>query len=190
MPRARVVPSALSALLLAACGSNGGTPTDARVAIDAGPCWPVPSTPGGAIELGTGDIDFEPLGDTLEIVTSSAQSDPYVQVHSRIHDLPPGDADNLLNPTNPRTKATLVIESLGLTLTGDCPARYGYLPAPGSAAGVFDLIHSLHVGFGFMPIDQVPGQQGRVTIEIVGSDGHYAKAEKLVTIVLPPAASP
>ena len=185
MPRSRVVHSALGILLLAACGGTNGTTIDAAP-IDAAPCWPVPSTPGGTIELGTGDIAFEPLGDTLEIISSPAQSDPFVQVHARIRDLPPGNTDDLLDPTNPRTKASLVIESLGLTLGVDCPARFAYVASP--APGAFDLVHSLHVGFGFMPIDQVPGKQGHLTIEIVGSDGHYAKAEKLVTLVAPPAS--
>jgi hypothetical protein len=187
MPRSRVVHSALGILLLTACGGSDGTAADASIPSEAGPCWPIPSTPGGEIELGTGDLTFEPLGDTLEIIASPAQSDPFVQVHARIRDLPPGNANDILDPANPRTKASLVIESLGLALGVDCPARIPYIPAP--ASGAFDLVHSLHVGFGFMPIDQVPGSQGRVTIEIVGSDGHYAKAEKLVTLIASPPAA-
>lgn len=174
-------------LLLGACGGNGGA-VDARVVVDAGPCWPLPSTPGGEVELGTGDIDFVPLGDTLEVISSPAQSDPFVQVHARIRDLPPGDADDIFAPGNPKTKASLVIESLGMTIGVDCPATLGYAAA--AEPGAFDMVHSLHVGFGFMPIDQVPGKQGRVTIEVVGSDGHYAKAEKLVTLTASSAATP
>ncbi len=188
MPRARVV-SALGLGLLAACGGNNSTPADARVVVDAGPCWPLPSTPGGEIELGTGDVVFEPLGDTLPIVKSPAQSDPFVQIHARIRGLPPGDADDIFAPANPRTKANVVIESLGLSLGVECPASLGYAAAA-AEPGAFDLVHSLHVGFGFMPIDQVPGKQGRVTIEVVGSDGHSAKAEKLVTLTAPAAATP
>ena len=187
MPRTLVVSGAL---LIGACGGNGGSAPDARVAIDAaGPCWPLPSTPGGEIEIGTGDIAFEALGDTLDVISSPAQSDPFVQVHARIRDLPPGDADDIFAPGNPRTKASLAIESLGVTIGVDCPASLGYT-ASAAAPGAFDMVHSLHVGFGLMPIDQVPGKQGRVTIEIVGADGHYAKAEKLVMLVARPDTSP
>jgi hypothetical protein len=182
MPRARVVHRALGVLLLAACGGKDGSGTGD---VDAGPCWPLNATPGGEVELGTGDIDFEPLADTLQIVSSPAQSDPYVQIHARIRDLPPGDPNDIFASGNPKTKVDLVIESLGLSLGVACPASLGYGPAPES--GAFDMVHSLHVGFGFMPIDNVPGTQGRVTIEVVGSNGHYAKAEKLVTLTAAPS---
>jgi hypothetical protein len=162
-------------LLLAACGD-----TESPV-VDAGPCWPLNASPGGEVELGTGDIEFEPLLDTLEVINSPAQSDPYVEIHSRIRGLPPGNANDIFDPANPKTKASLVIESLGLTLGVECPASLGYAAAP--ASGAFDMVHSLHVGFGFMPIDDVPGKQGRVTVEVVGSNGRYAKTEKLVTLV-------
>jgi len=184
MSRARVV---LSALLLAACGGNGSTGSDARV-VDAGPCWPLPSTPGGSVELGTGDIVFEPLGDTLEVISSPAQSDPFFQVHARIRGLPPGDANDIFAPGNPKTKARVDIEALGVSIGVDCPATLGY--AASTEPGAFDMVTSLHVGFGLMPIDQVPGKQGRVTVEVVGSDGHYAKAEKLVTLTGSSAATP
>jgi|GEM_PF-6319553 len=186
MPRTLVVSgAAVLSLVLGACGGNGGSAPDARLADAAGPCWPLPSTPGGEIELGTGDIAFEPLGDTLDLISSPAQADPFVQVHARIRDLPPGDADDIFAPGNPRTKASLAIEALGVTIGVDCPASLGYA-ASAAAPGAFDMVHSLRVGFGVMPIDQVPGKQGRVTIEVVGADGRYAKAEKLVMIVARP----
>jgi hypothetical protein len=169
---------AVGALLFAACGSDGEDPTpDAPV---GGPCWPLEATPGGEVELGTGDITFEALGDTLEIITSSAQSDPFVEIHARIRDLPTGDPENLFDPDNPRTKASLFIESLNLTLGVSCPATIGYTAAP--VSGAFDLARSLKVGFGFMPIAGIPGRQGRITLEVVSSDRRYAKAEKVVTL--------
>jgi hypothetical protein len=169
-------------LLLAACGGEADPP------VDAGPCWPLNATPGGEVEIGTGDIDFEPLSDTLEIISSPAQSDPFVEIHSRIRGLPPGDPDDILSTANPKTKINLVIESLGLTLGVDCPANFGYVAA--TEPGAFDMVHSLHVGFGFMPIDDVPGKQGRITIEVVGSNRRYAKAEKLVTLTASMATAP
>lgn len=173
--RAHLSRGALGILLLAGCGGGDDAPPDA-----AGPCWPLEASPGGEVEIGTGDIEFEPLADTLEIISSPAQSDPFVEIHSRIRGMPPGDPNDLFNPANPKTKISVAVDSLGLVLANECPATFGY--APSSESGAFDMVHSLHVGFGFMSIADVPGKQARVTIEVVGSNRRYAKAEKLVTL--------
>ncbi len=182
----RVGPGALGAsLVFASCGSN-----DSSVA-DAGPCWPLNATPGGQVELGTGDIAFAPMPDTAAIIRGLSQSDPYLQVHARIRGLPPGDPSNVFDPRNPKTKASAVIADLALTLGVECPASLGYIASPSSPqSGEFDLSpHSLRVGFGSFPSEQALGKQALITIEVVGSNGLYAKAEKLVTLVPMPAAA-
>jgi hypothetical protein len=181
MPLLRVVHSALGAsVLLAACGGNESP------GVDAGPCWPLNATPGGQVELGTGDIDFEPMPDMISIISNASQSDPYIQVHSRIRGLPPGDPRNLFDPRNPKTKVSAVIPDLGLVLGMgiDCPATLGYVASP--EPGAFDLSpHSLRFGFGFGgAADQASGKQAHITIEVVGSNGLYAQAEKLVTLMM------
>lgn len=178
MPLLRVVNSALGSafgagLLLASCGGNGGT-------VDAGPCWPLNAKPGGQVELGTGDIDFEPMPAMLSIVMNGSQSDPFLQVHSRIRGLPPGNPDDPFDSHNPKTKVGATIADLGLVLGVDCPASLGYIPS--SEAGAFDMLHSLRLGFGTRPLDQLSGKQIRITIEVVGSNGLYAQDEKLVTL--------
>jgi hypothetical protein len=188
MPRLRVAHGALGAsLVFASCGSN-----DSPVA-DAGPCWPLNATPGGQVELGTGDITFAPMPDMIAIISSVSQSDPYLQVHSRIRGLPPGDPENIFDPRNPKTKVSAVIADLALTLGVECPASLGYIASPSSPqSGDFDLSpHSLRLGFGFdhPPLDQLSGKQALITIEVVGSNGRYAKADKLVTLVTMPAAA-
>jgi hypothetical protein len=40
------------------------------------------------------------------------------------------------------------------------------------------------------PLDQVSGKQARITVEVVGSNGLYAKDEKLVTLMLMTSAAP
>jgi len=162
-------------LLLAACGDDEP--------VDPGPCWPLPSKPGGQVELGIGDIDFKPMPDVTMIVRNASQSDPYLEVHSRVHGIPPGDPFNSLDPHNPKTKVAVVIEAAGLSLGNECPASLGYVPA--SETDAFDLIHSLRIGFGAFPVDQVAGKQARITIEVVGSNKIYASDEKLVTLMLP-----
>lgn len=183
MSHVRMVCSGLGVALLASCGSPSHGSPDAP----AGPCWPLDAMPGGQAELGTGDIAFEAMPAMLPIIRSAIQSDPYLQIHSRIHGLPPGDPGDILAPGNPKTKVSATIDELGVTLEVPCPASLGYVSSP--EAGAFDLIHSLRVGFGAMPLDQFAGKQARITLEVVGSNGLYAQDTKLVTLTLSSAAN-
>jgi hypothetical protein len=168
---------AVGVMVLLACG-------DEQAMVDA-PCWPLDASPGGQVELGTGDITFEPMPATVMIIRNASQSDPYLEVHSRIRGLPPGNPDDFFDPRNPRTKIGAVIEELGLVLGFECPASIGYVESP--EPGAFDMLHSLRIGFGTTAIDQVSGKQARVTIEVVGSNGRYARDEKLVVLMTPPS---
>jgi hypothetical protein len=167
------------ALLLAGCDGGG------KAAPDAGPCWPLTAEPGGEVEIGTGDIAFEPMPEILPVTRNASQSDPFLPIHSRIRGMPPGDPDDPFDRSNPRTKVSATIPDLGVTLGVDCPASIGYVDAP--VNGSFDLLHSLRIGFGARPLAEVHGKQALVTIEVVGSNGRYAKAEKLVVLDAPPS---
>jgi hypothetical protein len=182
MSHVRVVCSALGvSLLLASCGGHPSQNPDA-----AGPCWPLDAMPGGQAELGTGDIAFEPMPAMLPVIRNASQSDPFLQIQARIHGLPPGNPDNILDPGNPRTKVGATIDELGLTLEVECPASLGYVASP--EAGAFDLVHSLRIGLGTTPPAQVAGKQVRITLEVVGSNGLYAQDMKLVTLTTASAA--
>jgi hypothetical protein len=182
MPLLRTVPGVLGAgLLLAACGSN-------EHPVDAG-CWPLSDPP--SAQIGTGDITFAPMPDVLPvIINTGAQSDPFLQVHARIHGIPPGDPQDTLAPGNPKTMGSVVIPELGRTLGPDGPATFGYACSP--EPGAYDMARSLHIGFGFgdNPLDQVSGKQARITIEVVGSNGLSARDEKLVTLMVMSGAAP
>ena len=168
---------ALGALmLLAACGDDDPMPYD-------GPCWPLPAEPGGQVELGTGDLAFEPMPDVPAVIRNGSQADPFLRIHSRIRGMPPGDPDDFFDPRNPKTKVGLAIDELGLALGEDCPASLGYVSAPEPDA--FDMVHSLRIGFGMFPLDQVAGKQARITVEVVGSNRRYARDERLVTLMIP-----
>jgi hypothetical protein len=171
------VQASLVVLVLAGCSGKEGTP-------DAGPCWPLSATPGGEVELGTGDIAFEPMPDVLSITKNASQSDPFLPIHSRIRGMPPGDSNDPFDRANPRTKVSATIPDLGLTLGVECPASIGYVDAP--VDGSYDLLHSLRIGFGARPLAEVHGKQAMLTVEVVGSNGVYAKAEKLVLLDAPP----
>jgi hypothetical protein len=183
MPRLCSVHRALRAgLLLAACGGNE------RPAADAG-CWPLSDSP--SAQIGTGDVTFEPLPDVLPVIINASQGDPYLQVHVRIHGIPPGDPQDTLASGNPKTMGSVVIPELGRTLGADRPpATFGYTCSP--EPGAYDLARSLHIGFGFgdNPLDQVSGKQARITVEVIGSNGLSARDEKLVTLMVMSGAAP
>jgi hypothetical protein len=181
VPRSCIAHSALGAgLLLAACGSS-------EHAVDAG-CGPLGDTPGA--EAGTGSVAFEPMPGVLPIFNNNSQSDPYVEVHARIRGIPPGNPEDAFDPGNPKTSEVVVVADLGLTLGPDVdhPATLGYVCAP--AVDAYDMIHAIKIGFGQNPLDQVSGKQARITIKIVGANGASASDEKLVTLMVMPAAAP
>lgn len=182
MSHLRAACSALGGtLLLASCGGPASQAADAP----PGPCWPLDAMPGGQAELGTGDIAFEPMPAMLPIMRNGSQADAFLQIHARINGLPPGNPDDLLDPRNPHTKVGAMIDELGLTLGVECPASLGYVASPG---GGFDLVHSLRIGLGTIPLDQVAGKQARITLVVVGANGLSAQDMKLVTLTVPSAA--
>lgn len=163
---------------LAACSGSPAMP-------DAGACWPVAATPGGEVELGTGDTAFAPMPRTLPVIKDQTQGDPYLMINARIRGLPPGDPDDLLAPNNPRTKIEVAIPGLGWTLGVPCPARMGYVPAR-DTADAYDLARALHVGFGYdRPVQVADGEPAHITISVVGSNGLVATAEQTVTLSIP-----
>jgi hypothetical protein len=166
--------------VLAACGGGESEPD----AYD-GPCWPLPSEPGGEVQMGTGDIAFEEMPDLLVVTSNASQSDPFLMIHSRIRGMPPGNPNDAFDRANPKTKVAADINEGEVVLELACPASIGYVP--GDSADSFDLLHSLRLGFGFgFPLATVDGKQARITVEVVGSNGLYARAEKLVTLSIPP----
>lgn len=130
-----------------------------------------------------------PLPDQLPIMRGAAQSDPYLAIRSRMRGLPPGNPDDFLDPTNPKTKVSMVIADLSLTLGVDCPANIAYIPST-DEPGAYDVPFPFHLGFGSFPVDQVGGKQGTVTIDVVGNNGVGAHAEKTVVLVLPAGSGP
>lgn len=167
-------------MLVVACGDDLPGPP-----VDAGPCWPLPATPGGRVELGTGSIAFEPLPSPMPIIANGSQADPFLELFARIHDIPPGDPLDFFDPANPRTKMTVTVPALGLTLGVPCPASIGYVQT--DEPGVSDLPRSLRVGIGVNPIAEFADQQAEILVEVVGSNGLYARDQKTVTLSIPPS---
>lgn len=169
---------ALSGLVLAACGGDDGPGFPHDV------CAPLDATPGAEVELGIGESTFEPMPDVLPVVRDLSQSDPHIVVNARIRGLPPGNPDDILDRHNPRTKASAAIEDLGWTLGPECPGSLPYVASP--EPGAYDLIQPYKLGFMGLPVDEAAGKQARITIEVIGTNGLSARAEKLVTLMVPP----
>lgn len=162
---------------IAACGSSS-QPHDP---VDAGPCWPLPSMPGGQVTMGTGDVAYEPMTSVLQITQSGAQSDPYLEIHSRMTGMPPGDPNDALNPKNPHTKVTAFIPDLNKMMGQECPASLGYVAT--SQPDTFDMVHSLRLGFGtYADAQTAMGKTVMITVEVVGSNGLYAMDQRTVTL--------
>lgn len=174
-----IVGTSVWGLSMWACG-------DASSRLDAGTCWPLPSTPGGSVTIGTGDVAYEPLGDVVDVVKNAIQSDPHLRIHARIRGMPPGNPDDAFDPANPRTRVSAEIPELGITLGVLCPASLGYVPAS-NEEGAYDLPRSLRAGFGSYPLANVDGKQARLVVEVISSDALYATDEKTVTLHVPPA---
>jgi len=169
----------LGLVLCAGCGADDA-------AVPPGPCWPLDAVPGGSVELGTGDIKFAPMPDTVTIERNGTQSDPYLPIHARIRGLPPGDPNDFFDPTNPKTKISASVDDIGLVLGIDCPASIGYVPSPEPDA--YDMLHSLRIGFGTNALSQIDGKSARLVVEVVGSNGLYARDERIVVLMAPPPA--
>jgi hypothetical protein len=166
------------ALALAACGDGNHVFNDAP-----GPCWPVPSTPGGSVTLGTGDVTWQPLGATMTITKDASQGDPFLAIHSRMHGFPPGDPQDSLNTKNPKTKLSAVVDGTNFMMGVPCPATLGYVNSPDGVSGDYDLVHGLRLGF--MTSSNAQTQSGHtihITLEVVGNNGLYAKDERTVMI--------
>ena len=150
---------------------------------DAGPCWPLKGEPGGSVELGTGELMFQPMPTTLMVIRNASQSDPYLDINARIHGLPPGNPQDFFDPTNPKTKINATVPDLGWMLGIDCPASIGYMAS--GTPDYFDMLHSLRIGFGANPVQMADGKTAHITIDVVGSNGLIAHDEKDVTLSVP-----
>ena len=175
------------ALLSSACGhstvADVATTTDAAEAAEAAdaaemvspqPCWLDTYTPGGTVELGT-------MPDTVHIAIWG-QGGYVIETHARITAMIPGNADDVLDPTDPRTRFNAYWVETGqpIFVPVRCATRLGY--APSSVAGSYDMAMGTAVPFDFGLSDaDIVGKQVRVVVEVIDANGLYATAEKVVT---------
>jgi len=180
------------ALVVVACGDNrvpDMNAVDASIAaIDVAPpesCWP----DDGQIArgwglLGTGRDTFEAMPAILPI-EYGAQDGFDLVANVKMDGLVPGDPSNVLNPINPRTRvrAYFAATNIPLNYLAKCPYRYGYIP---SADGHYQFAQGVAVVFETCwRAQHLIGQQVRIDLEIVDSDGGYATNSVTVTLAEP-----
>jgi hypothetical protein len=165
-------PGLLGATVLAACHS-------AQVPPDAAGCWPVEGTSAaGSVELGTGDTAWAEMPDTLQLRMGS-QNAGFLFVNSRILGLSPGDPSNFLNEGNPRTRIQGKLVD-GTIVGGDCPSRIGYSPH-GDGLDYWTAGQML-VFLPYTAEQTANNTNVIITIEVIDSARHYAKAQKTVFV--------
>ncbi|HEY0251764.1 MAG TPA: hypothetical protein VGC41_09565 [Kofleriaceae bacterium] len=163
---------------LAGCGSDPAP-------LDAGDCWPMSSsTPGGTIELGTGDSAFVAMPTEITLVYGS-QGGYHIPTRARIRGMQPGDLLDITSPTNPRTRIRGFFSDSGDATYGEaCPLRVGY---QGQTDGSFvepNVIESRF--FESLAPGDLEGKQVRVRAEVIDSNNLYASDEKVITVHVPP----
>jgi hypothetical protein len=157
-------------------GDEGGT-GDAGAAFDAGgDCWPVESsTAGGEVEIGTGPLGFEPMPEAVQFILGT-QGGTFLSVHARLRGLEPGNPDDLLDPTNPRTRFSAVLFD-GTEVARECPGTVGYEPSEENSYFERKRAQNLE----FLPFEL--GQKAFDTditliVEVIDAQGRYARDEK------------
>jgi hypothetical protein len=179
-----------SLMLAVGCGDNIKLASDAQQQPDvdaakmSSPCWLDTYTPGGSVELGTGELQFTPMGDQVALEYGS-QLGFDIPVNSRITGMLPGNPSDPLDPNNPRTRFHGYFMDTGAAINpGRCGIRLGYVP---SSASTFDLVHGGAILFDTsLTGTDLFGRQVLVVLEVIDSAGNYATTQKVVTCEPPP----
>jgi hypothetical protein len=170
-----------AAVMLVACHSSGASPDAPQDAA----CWPIEdTTPGGAVELGTGDLQWIPAPSMLQL-QMGFQKAGFLFINSRIQGLEPGDPSNFLNESNPRTRFRGTLAD-GTVVGGDCPSRVGY-QSRSDGHGYWQNGQMLV----FLPFEveqKANNTNVLVTLEVIDSAHHYAKDEKTIFVTPRPPA--
>ena len=158
---------------VAACG-GGGSGSD---------CWPVAgTTPGGAIELGTGLDFFEPLPAAIQFVVGN-QGGTFLILHARMTGLVPGNPDDPNDPTNPSTLFSVRLAD-GQDVNLECPGKVAYVDTDD---GYYTLARPFLMPF--LPFSLGEGAfdtDVQVSVEVVDSMLRSTRAVQTVRALTPP----
>ena len=170
---------------LCACGDNyAGTVVDGPIEAPK-PCWElVDPIPMGVGILGTGYDQFEAMPTDLPLEYGS-QNGFNVVANVQMRGLAPGNATDIFDPSNPRTRILAYFADTGVPLRRDanCPFRVGYKPVD---ATTYELSDGVPIIFDTCwRAEQLIGHQIRIKLEIFDSAGGYVTDERVATAVAP-----
>jgi hypothetical protein len=156
-----------------------GCPPGAGGAPDADVDWG-DAVPGGAAELGTGTVDFEPLDPFEELdLVQGPQGGFHFIVHARIRDMIPGDADDPDPSENPWTRFS-AFRADGVQIDSRFPAvRVGY-DDDGDPDGWFTLRSGRLLVIDNAEVPAIYGTQVRIVLAVRDVDGKVATDERWV----------
>lgn len=177
----------LLVIALAAGCSDGGKAREA----DAGPAdageldcsWPIDeSSPGGTIEVGTGEDEFQAMPDELQFIRGT-QSGTFLIVNARMKGLEPGNLADFRDPSNPKTRFSATLWD-GTRVGRACPSTQAYKPS--GDAGWYErktsqILEFLPFEIGEKAFDTMV----TLRVEAIDSTGRYAIDEKAVLCAAP-----
>ncbi|HJL19574.1 MAG TPA: hypothetical protein RMH99_28180 [Sandaracinaceae bacterium LLY-WYZ-13_1] len=172
----RAITPVVLALSLLACDEAGG-------ADDAGPSGTTDAGPPEA-ELGTGEVEFEPLaeGDELPYILGP-QGGYHFLASVRVRGVEPGNPDMLADPSNP----TVEFRAFQGDTRVDARAssyRQGLDPAPGEP-GTYQMVGRLLI-LNITSCDALTDEAIRVEVEVTDVFGVSATDERTITAVPDP----
>jgi len=183
------------ALLGSGCGDDVSISPDADVPVELdanippGPCWPdVARIPRGSATLGTGRDGFETMPDELPLEYGS-QDGFMLIANVRMTGFPPGNAQNILDPANPRTRIHAYFDETNVPLNfyAHCPFRNAYVPA----GSEYQLVEAAPIIFETCwRSEHLFGKRIRIELELLTDDGAYTTDVKVVTAVAPTSLHP
>src|SRR5690349_19261281 len=176
------------ALMIGGCGG-------ARESVDAGPmctaqvdpaeCWPdLVHVPQGTVTLGTGRAAFEDMPEMLPLEYGTQGGFDLV-ANVRMTGFFPGNPENIVDPSNPRTRIRAFFDDTNVPLDAfsRCPTRTAYVP---SSAGGYEFPAGVGVVFELCwRSDRLFGKRIRIELELMDDCGGYASAVKVVTAAPP-----
>lgn len=181
----------VTAAALIGCGDDPpATQPDAAVDAPAGPCWPEgPRTPRGTALLGTGRNGFEPMPDTLPLEYGT-QDGFMLIANVRMSGFAPGNAKDVLDPANPRTRihAYFADTNVPLNYYASCPFR---TPYEESGAGDYQLVAAVPIVFETCwRSEHLFGKRIRIDLELLDGSGGYTTDVKTVMAAPPLGVHP
>jgi hypothetical protein len=180
----RAIIAAAAALQLVACGDNLAAETDGGT--DAGVDVDVDADLGPIAVLGTGYEAFEPMPEVL-MLEYGAQGGYHLMAHVWMSGLTPGNAKDVFDPANPRTRIHASFADSGIPLDfyahAQSPKELGYAP---TANDGYQLARAVPIIFETCwRSNHLYGSRIKIELEVKDVTGRIATDVKIVIAAEP-----